>query len=334
VLFLGLFGIAFAQSFRDLAIADPSYPAFQAWMQTYEKVYSTDEESFTRFANFKNSLDIIAANNKMVDASSAGALYSLNKFSDLSAEEFKTQYLMPDFLPTPEDQRVYLDAKTNVGAPEMFDWRSKSKVTAIKNQGQCGSCWAFSATENIESVWMIKKDLTNHTMAPLAPQQIVDCDRVDGGCNGGDTPTAYKYVISAGGIETEKEYPYHAVDGSCKFEKSKVYSHITGFKYATKQHDEKTMMDNTYAESPLSICVDAEKWQYYTSGIMTAAQCAKRVSLDHCVQIIGYDHSHSPPYWIVRNSWGADWGERGLILLEYGQNTCGVTDEATTAVIA
>jgi len=181
---------------------------------------------------------------------------------------------------------------------------------------------------------MIKKDITNHTMAPLSPQQIVDCDKVDGGCNGGDTPTAYKYVIDAGGLETEKEYPYKAEDGTCKFEKAKVYSHITGWKYAAKKDEEQIMMDNTYSVSPLSICLDAENWQYYTTGVMTAAQCAKKVTLDHCVQIIGYDHSHSPPYWIVRNSWGADWGERGLILLEYGQNTCGLTDEVTTAELA
>jgi C1A family cysteine protease len=290
-------------------------------------------ETSTRFQNFKQSLQIISANNKMVEGS-RGAVFALNKFSDLSAEEFRAQYLMPDFLPTPEEQRDYLVTPSTVAVPAAFDWRTKSKVTAIKNQGQCGSCWAFSATENIESVWMIKKSLTNHTMAPLAPQQIVDCDRVDGGCNGGDTPTAYKYVINAGGIETEKEYPYRGEDGNCKFEKSKVYAHITGYKYAAKKGEEAIMMEHVFSESPLSICVDAEKWQFYSHGVMTGPQCARRVSLDHCVQIIGYDHTHNPPYWLVRNSWGTDWGEKGLIMLEYGQNTCGVTDEATTAVIA
>jgi C1A family cysteine protease len=328
VILLGLLGFAYSNIQQD-----PDYPAFQAWMQQYEKVYATDVETTTRFTNFQNSKKIVERNNQIAEAQ-GGAMFGLTKFADLSRHEFKQQVLAKEFLPTAEDQREYLVTPANVAAPESFDWRSKSKVTAIKNQGQCGSCWAFSATENIESVWMIKKDLTNHTMAPLAPQQIVDCDHVDGGCNGGDTPTAYKYVINAGGLETEKEYPYRAVDGSCHFEKSKVYSSITGYKYATTKGDEATLMTHTYNESPLSICVDAENWQFYTSGVMTGRQCARKVTLDHCVQIIGYDHSHNPPYWIVRNSWGADWGEKGLILLEYGQNTCGLTDEATTAVIA
>jgi C1A family cysteine protease len=303
-------------------------------MQEHSRVYASAEETATRFKHFKHSLRKIAQNNVMVEGTK-GAVFGLNAFSDLSAKEFKAKYLMPDFLPTPEDQREYLPVRANaLAAPEAFDWRSRGKVTAIKNQEQCGSCWAFSATENIESVWMIKKGLSNHTMDPLSPQQIVDCDKKDGGCNGGDTPSAYRYVIEAGGLETNREYPYRARDEPCHFDKAKVYSHITGFKYATVKGDEKTLMDHTYNESPLSICVDAENWQHYLHGVMTGRQCARRVTLDHCVQIIGYDHAHHPPYWIVRNSWGHTWGEAGLILLEYGENTCGLTDEATTAVLA
>jgi len=300
-------------------------------MEEHEKMYIAEDVPL-RFENFKRTLAIISANNKMVEGTS-GAVFGLNKFSDLTPKEFKATVLMRPFTPTPEAEREYLGVP-NVAAPESFDWRSRGKVTAIKNQEQCGSCWAFSVTENIESVWMIKKGITNHTMPPLAPQQIVDCDHSDGGCNGGDPPTAYRYVIDAGGLETEKDYPYKARNEPCHFEKSKEYAKITGWKYATRQGDEATLMANTYAESPLSICVDAANWQYYQSGIMTGPQCAKHVSLDHCVQILGYDHSHNPPFWIVRNSWGASWGEKGLIMLEYGQNACGLTDEATTAVIA
>lgn len=328
LLLLALFGLAFSDIQQD-----PAFALFQSWSQKHNKVYATDAETTTRFQNFKASMQKVAENNEMV-AGTKGALFGLTRFADLTPEEFKAQYLLKEFLPTPEDQRQYLPPRASaLAAPESFDWRTRGKVTEVKNQGQCGSCWAFSVTENIESVWMIKKGLTNHTMDHLSPQQIVDCDHVDGGCNGGDTPTAYKYVIDAGGLETEKEYPYRAEDGKCKFEKSKVYSHITGYRYATSKHDEKTLMDHTYSESPLSICVDAENWQLYSKGIMTGPQCARRVTLDHCVQIVGYDHSHNPPYWIVRNSWGRDWGEHGYILLEYGENTCGLTDEATTAMI-
>jgi len=327
VLFLGLLSLTLANSVQQ----DPDFPAFETWMKMYQKAYAT-EETAARFVIFKRNLDTINQNNKEVAKAGEGAIFGINKFSDLSPEEFKSLYLMKDFLPTPEDQRVYLDT-VDVAPPAVFDWARKGKVTPIKNQEQCGSCWAFSATENIESVWMITKKLTNRTMQPLAPQQIVDCDKVDGGCNGGDTITAYKYVIDAGGLEPEKDYPYKGVDERCHFDKNKVYSRISSFKYAAHKGDEKQMMEHVYDEAPLSICLDAENWQHYKSGIMTGPQCARHVTLDHCVQVIGYDHSNNPPYWIVRNSWGTDWGMRGLIRLEYGHNTCGLTDEATTAVI-
>jgi C1A family cysteine protease len=324
VLFLALFGFSLASIEQDV-----DYPAFVAWMTQYDKVY-TEEETVIRFEKFKHNLDVINSNNRRVTRARKGAMFALNQFSDLTREEFSQNYLLRPFKPTPESERQYF-AKPNVAAPASFDWRDKSKVTAIKNQRQCGSCWAFSVTENIESVWMIAKGLTNHTMPPLAPQQIVDCDKADGGCNGGDTPTAYKYVMACGGLETEKDYPYVARNEPCHFDKAKEYAHISGWKYAASKGDEKTMVDNTYALAPLSICVDAQNWQHYSSGIMTAHQCAIRVRLDHCVQIIGYDTAHNPPFWMVRNSWGESWGEHGLIFLQYGQNTCGLSDEVTTA---
>jgi len=178
---------------------------------------------------------------------------------------------------------------------------------------------------------MIAKGLMPADMRALAPQQIVDCDSNDGGCNGGDTPSAYQYVINAGGMETEMEYPYHAKDAACKFNKQDIYATISGYKYATKTRNENEMKDATATVAPLSICVDAAPWQFYSSGIMMKAQCA--TSLDHCVQITGYDTSASTPYWIVRNSWGTSWGEKGFIRLQFGMNTCGLAEEATTAVV-
>jgi len=212
--------------------------------------------------------------------------------------------------------------------PDTFDWVSKGKTTAVKNQGQCGSCWAFSATENIESVWMIAKDLTPTTMKPLAPQQIVDCDKRDGGCNGGWPYNAYTYVIQAGGQDTEASYPYHAKNQNCAFIAADVEAKITSYNSIT---GEANMIAATATVAPLSICVDASQWQFYKSGVMTAAQCG--TSIDHCVQAVGYDITGSTPYWNVRNSWGASWGLQGYIRLQYGHNTCGLTSHATTVVV-
>jgi len=257
-----------------------------------------------------------------------GATFNLTKFSDLTAAEFKVKYLNALIRGVAPEDREVLDLPTGV-APAQFDWKSQGKITPVKDQGQCGSCWAFSVTENIESVWMIAKGISSAQMTPLSPQQIVDCDRSDGGCNGGDPPTAYEYVEKAGGLDTEQSYPYHARDQTCAFKAASVYAKITGYKYATKNKNEEDMKTATATVSPLSICVDAEPWQNYRSGIMTARQCGN--SLDHCVQIVGYDTSAATPYWNVRNSWGTSWGENGYIRLAYGTNTCGLADEATTA---
>jgi len=306
------------------------YQMFQGWMSTHNREYATVEEMSTRFNNFKASVNRINTNNAYTQMRGSGAKFGLNKFSDMSPEEFSENVLMTPFTPAASLHKEKNMLTPRITAPDTFDWRSKGAVTAVKDQGQCGSCWAFSVTENIESVWILAKGITNETLPPLAPQQIVDCDNTDLGCDGGNPPTAYDYVQSAGGLDDEKDYPYTAQDGTCAFKQADVVAKITGYKYATSG-DEGTMKDNLASWAPLSICVDARYWQDYTSGVMTEWQCDYIVQLDHCVQAVGYDTSASTPFWIVRNSWGADWGENGYIRLQYGTNTCGLTQESTTA---
>jgi hypothetical protein len=199
------------------------------------------------------------------------------------------------------------------------------------------SCWAFSTVENIESVWKV----AGHPLVSLSVQQIVDCDNLgDEGCNGGDTPTcallcfrcwlvgwlvyvlycsAYQYVINAGGLESAADYHYTATDGKCKFDKSKVrplprfqsrVSHaavqvtakISSWAYATKTKNETEMAVALVNKNPLSICVEADSWQFYSSGVVTK-NCG--TDLDHCVLLVGYAHDaqKNVPYWIIRNSW-------------------------------
>jgi len=293
---------------------------FQKWASSNQKIY-TPEEYQRRLAIFTTNLDLIQQLN---ENGADGASFALNKFADLTPQEFSAYYL--GYVPsTQEMEELQL---SDEAVPDTFDWISKDKVTPVKNQEQCGSCWAFSATENIESVWMIAKDLTPSNFKPLAPQQIVDCDKRDGGCNGGNPPTAYEYIIEAGGQDTEASYPYHAVNQACQFKPADVEAKITSYKTISNEDDMKTA---TATVAPLSICVDASSWQFYSSGVMTPSQCG--TSLDHCVQIVGYDTAANPPYWNVRNSWGTDWGLSGFIRLEYGHNTCGLTEETTTAVV-
>jgi C1A family cysteine protease len=308
---------------------DELFDHFQSWALRYKKSYDSYDETITRFQNFKQSIDRINANNAYVKFRGSGATFGLNKFSDLSPEEFAEKVLMTPFKPVTSVFKEKNMLSPRITAPDTFDWRTKGAVTAVKDQQQCGSCWAFSVTENVESVWILAKGLTNETLPPLAPQQIVDCDTSDAGCEGGNPPTAYQYIISAGGLDDDKDYPYTAQDGTCAFKSSAVVAKISNFKYATSG-DEDTMKDNLASWAPLSICVDARYWQDYSGGVMTEYQCDWIVELDHCVQAVGYDTTASTPFWIVRNSWGTDWGENGYIRLQYGTNTCGLTDESTS----
>jgi len=253
---------------------------------------------------------------------------------DLTPEEFRGMYLMPTGSIQSNEKHVAEIENLPTDIPKQFDWRDKGAVTDVYDQGQCGSCWAFSATEAIESQWF----LAGHSLVSLSPQQIVDCDkgRGDEGCNGGDTPTAYEYVISAGGMDTVKDYPYTASDDSCSFKASSVAAKISGWTYITKDKNETEMQAKLLVMGPLSICVDAAPWQFYVGGVVTSF-CGD--ALDHCVLITGYDDAYvdwigqTVQIWKIRNSWGADWGESGYIYVERGSDLCGVADEVTVPLV-
>eukprot|EP00042_Codosiga_hollandica_P033262 m.220231 g.220231 ORF g.220231 m.220231 type:complete len:254 (+) comp54144_c0_seq3:398-1159(+) len=253
----------------------------------------------------------------------------------MTAEEFRSRYLMnaasfaagrQERVANVRSAEPTLVGDDNNGLPTSFDWRDQGVVTAVKNQEQCGSCWAFSTAENIESVWAI----AGNGLVELAPQQIVDCDTKDDGCNGGNPPTAYEYVIGAGGLEKESSYPYTASQGPCKAQASLEVAKISGYAWATQTKNETEMQVAVYSVAPLSICVDASSWQTYSGGVVTS-NCG--TSLDHCVQLTGWGVDGSTNYWSVRNSWGTTWGEQGYIRVLLGSDMCGIAQEATTSKV-
>jgi len=280
-----------------------------------------------RLLNFIATTKRVAQLNARSKAINSTATFGLNKFSDLSVEEFSVRLGMKGYKPK-QVSGVPVASKLPQ-APSSFDWRKKGGVTPVKDQAQCGSCWAFSCTESIESVYMTKGGKSNQQ--PLAPQQIVDCDTGDAGCNGGDLPTCYQYVQSTAGLETEQQYPYIGQDGSCQAQTNLEQDPINGFQYVIPQGsiDENQMASFLSGNSPMSIIVDATSWSSYSGGVLTADQCGQ--NLDHAVQAVGYDTNQG--FWIVRNSWGSDWGEAGFIRLQFGQNTCGLTSEVTVPTI-
>lgn len=206
---------------------------------------------------------------------------------------------------------------TNVRASDI-DWRQKGAVSPIKDQGQCGSCWAFSTTGNLESTNFL---FGSKSMTLYSEQQLVDCSASYGnqGCNGGWMDNAFNYV-QAKGIVTEAQYPYVAVTQKCKMD---------GGVFKIKTHTDITAGDcngmlNALMIEPISIAVDAANWSYYAGGIFK--NCGK--NLDHGVLLVGYNQEGG--YYIVKNSWGASWGEQGFIRLAL-QDTCGICDAASYA---
>jgi len=163
-----------------------------------------------------------------------------------------------------------------------------------------------------------KEKITRNTW--LAPQEIVDCDNGGSGCGGGWPSQAMQWIISQGGQDTESSYPYTGQDGTCAAAQGTVGATISSVQSVAQ--DENVMYNTLSTVMPLSICCDAQPWQDYSGGILTANQCT--TNIDHAIQLTGYSPSQGG-YWIVRNSWGADWGEQGFIYLQYGQDTCGIT---------
>lgn len=253
-------------------------------------------------------------------------------------------------LPRTQAPEVVMITEDDVkNAPSSVDWTTKGAVTPIKDQGMCGSCWAYSATEGIESATFMA---TGKLPPPLAPQQIISCDHSQAaGCNGGDLPTALNYVKSVGGIDTEKDYPDTSANdgknGTCTWDKKEV-AKVTGFKYALppcdkgdcKDQDENVLAAALAKYGPISVCVNAGDghWDFYEAGMVwppAAHPCSGAATeIDHCVQLVGYDKSASDPYWKIRNSWGEVWGEEGFIRLRMGVNACGVANEAVIISVA
>jgi len=301
---------------------------FRAFVNKYNRVYESLDEYERRYQIFEDNLKIIDRQNKL----DTSAKYGINKFADLSTAEFSAQYLGYKPSSSPKTKEITIDIPENYELPSSYDWRDKGAVTPVYNQGQCGSCWAFSTTEAVESQWF----LTKGSLLSLSPQQIVDCDAGNGdyGCEGGDTVTAYQYVIKAGGMETWKNYPYTAEDGTCAFQKSKIAASISSWTYITKDNNETQMQIGLVNSGPLSICVDASSWQFYVGGVV-GPLCGD--SLDHCVMITGYgnytDIFGTYNVWNVRNSWGEDWGYSGYLYVEMFGDYCGISDEATIPLV-
>jgi len=330
IVLLALLAVALAT--RPISQEQSHKKQWEQFKRQYNKSYESAAEENKRYHIFKQSLKRAAEH----QAKNPLARFGVTKFSDLTPEEHATMYRMPKLKEKlasyvkPAAKNFTIPAKPNARGcnPDKtnYDWNSCGVITPVYNQGQCGSCWAFSATETIESYHA----LDGGQLVGLSMEQIVDCDTAgeDEGCNGGFPSGAYQYVESAGGIDDLKDYPYTAGEGesgSCQFNQQYVAATVTNY---NSINGESGLYQQTSSSSggPVSVCVDASSWQDYTGGVITT--CGEDV--DHCVQLTGYaQYGSSGAYWIVRNSWDVTWGENGYIWVAIGQNLCEIGSYAT-----
>ena len=262
---------------------------FDLFLSSFQKSYNSTETE-VRFATFKRNLKLVDKRNKAETANGGSAIHGITKFSDLSEEEFKSQFLTA--IATEERSATPVDVLPYAGDEDVVSWIGIYTADVI-DQGYCGSCWAFSVTQQMQADG-IRLGIYDFNIS-LSAQQITSCDLTSFGCAGGWTERAYEYIKSTGGLALEKDYPYtsyYDVTGQCMSDPSTYYVTIDGY-YLVKS--EQAMIDYVKSTGPLSICVDATEWASYVKGVVSV--CGSDV--DHCVQIVAVDTSASNGYWQV-----------------------------------
>ncbi|GAB0100029.1 Putative cysteine proteinase CG12163 [Sergentomyia squamirostris] len=306
---------------------------FHKFQHKYERAYHSSMEKSLRFRIFTDNLARIQQLNERERGT---AKYGITEFADLTPTEYR---MRTGLMKRDNDEDVNhipnpIAEIPNFKLPKSFDWREKGVVSEVKNQGNCGSCWAFSVVGNIEGV----RAVMTGNLSEYSEQELLDCDTLDGGCAGGLPDNAYKAIEQIGGLELESDYPYKARKGECTFSKPKVAVRVKGAVDLPK--NETAMALYLVQNGPISIGINANAMQFYRGGISHPWKVlCRHSSIDHGVLIVGYGVAEYPlfnktlPYWIVKNSWGRKWGEQGYYRVFRGDNTCGVSEMASSAVV-
>jgi len=288
--------------------------------------YVSKQEHDIRFEIFKDNMEKIKAHNEKNLSWKMG----ITQFADMTPVEFKqhTSCLMDQ---RPVSTELFTPQE-GVTVPESVDWVAKGDVTPVKNQGQCGSCWAFSTTGSIES----RVSIAGGGLTSLSEQELVDCSKKNNGCSGGLMDYAFDFVIQNKGLCSEDDYPYTAEDGTCDDSSCTRHDAISSYVDVSSTTE---ALEQALAAGPVSIAIEADQmsFQLYTSGVLTAA-CG--TNLDHGVLAVGYGTwTDGTDYWRVKNSWGSYWGDQGYINLcrncnaNGGNGQCGILMSASYPVV-
>lgn len=332
VLFLAIVGLALCND------------AFDNWAEVHGKSYkSWTERQFRQSVWTKNMNKILAHNVRHIKGEKSYNL-AMNHYGDLTFEEFKehktcfgysganSTLKQKDGPNIPYSGSVFMPPVGAHNLPEEVDFRKLGFVTPIKDQGQCGSCWSFSTTGAMEGQLFRKTG----KLPTLSEQQLVDCATSFGnyGCNGGLMDYAFEYIMTTSGLESEEDYPYTALDGTCQYDSTKGIGQATGF-IDIPAGNETALTWALATNGPISIAIDAShsSLQFYSGGVYDEPECSP-VELDHGVLTVGYGTLDGVPYFIVKNSWGSTWGMDGYILMSRnGQNQCGIASAASFPLV-
>uniref|UniRef100_A0A0E0D6X5 Peptidase C1A papain C-terminal domain-containing protein n=1 Tax=Oryza meridionalis TaxID=40149 RepID=A0A0E0D6X5_9ORYZ len=322
---------AAAAAAADVAMAS----RHEKWMAKHGKTYKDEEEKARR-------LEVFRANAKLIDSFNAAAekdgggghRLATNKFADLTDDEFRavrTGYQHP---PAAAGGGFLYENFSLAAAPQSMDWRAMGAVTGVKDQGSCGCCWAFSAVAAVEGLAKIRTG----QLVSLSEQELVDCDvrGEDQGCEGGLMDTAFQYIARRGGLAAESSYPYRGVDGACRAGAAagRAAASIRGFQ-DVPSNDEGALMA-AVARQPVSVAINGAGYvfRFYDRGVLGGAGCG--TELNHAVTAVGYGTaSDGTGYWLMKNSWGASWGEGGYVRIRRGvgrEGACGIAQMASYPV--
>ncbi|KAF6034464.1 hypothetical protein EB796_007225 [Bugula neritina] len=306
---------------------------WELFKKQHSKEYNSNVEERTRFQKFaRNYASVMQHNSEKALGLHSFAL-GLNKYSDLDIFEIRMRMNGYKHIPgAVKNGSTYLSPSVPLTVPDTVDWRTEGYVTDVKDQGQCGSCWAFSTTGSLEGQHFKKTG----ELVSLSEQNLVDCSTEYGnnGCEGGLMDYAFEYIKDNKGIDTEASYPYDAEDEKCHFRKRNIGATDTGY-VDIPEGDEEKLKEAVAMHGPVSVAIDAshESFQLYESGIYDEPECSSS-QLDHGVLVVGYGTEGGKDYWLVKNSWGPSWGEQGYVRMSRNKNNqCGIASSASYPLV-
>ena len=307
------------------------FTEFRNYIQKYNKNYASMNEFLARYAVFKHNFLRLRRND-------VASWEGITKFSDMTEQEFARKYLTFNYDAMAAlglEKQIFVSNGNDV--PEAFDWREKGYVTRVRDQGSCGSCWAFSSIANIEGQYFKLKG----ELKEFSEQFLVDCDTIDMACQGGLMMNTFEFISQNGGFMYLEDYEYKGVKRKCEADPAKYVDAkvVKGIQYGTgsdtwREVDEEELKKILVEVGPLAVALNASSLSSYVKGVFDPTSCSV-YGMNHAVTMVGYGHDEEEDkdYWLIKNSWGEDFGEDGYFRIRRGTGKCGINRYITTAVL-